>query len=210
MKTMVCVPCLDTVHTEFVKSLVGMAPKGEVVHGFESGSLVYKSRDTLAERALEEGADYTLWLDSDMVFPSTLLIDLMEDMRDRDIVSGVCHMRRAPFKPCIWKKLKRGLTSEENEIEGYDDYPRDGLFRLDGCGFACVMVRTEVLRTVIHRYHEAFAPLSGLGEDLSFCTRARNCGYDIWCDPKIQIGHIGNTIVTDDTFQAWRKRVGNA
>lgn len=204
MKTMVCIPCMDLIQTDFVKSLIRMAPKGEIIYAFEEGSLVYKSRNELAEQAVANNTDYTLWLDSDMVFPDTLLIDLMEDMKGRDMVTGVCHMRREPYKPCIWKKLKKGLTPEENQIEGYDEYPRDGIFEVDGCGFACVMVRTSVIKTVIDRYHEAFAPLPGYGEDISFCIRARNCGFNIHCDPKIQIGHIGKTIVTDATFQLYR------
>jgi len=204
MKTMVCIPCQDMIHTEFAKCLDRMAPKGEVIKSWETGSLVYRSRNDLAERAVNEETDYTLWLDSDMVFPDTLLIDLMEDMKGRDIVTGVCHMRREPYKPCIWKSLKRGLTSEEDQIEGYDDYPTDRIFEIDGCGFACVMVRTSVIKTVIDRYHEAFAPLPGFGEDISFCIRAKNCGFEIHCDPKIQIGHIGSTIITNATFQAYR------
>ena len=204
MKTMVCVPYNDKMEPEFVKSLLRMKPKGEIAYNFVEGTMIFKNRDELAEQAVAEGTDYTLWIDSDMVFPSTLMIDLMEDMPGRDMVTGVCHMRREPYKPCIWKSLKKGLLPEEHQIEGYDDYPRDRIFEVDGCGFACVMVRTGVLKTVIDRYHEAFAPIPGFGEDLSFCIRARNCGFDIHCDPKIQIGHVGKTIVTDATFQLYR------
>lgn len=205
MKTMVCVPCMDTVQTDFMRSLINMRHKGEVVHEFLTGSMVYHSRNELAQKAVDENTDFTLWLDSDMVFPSDLMIDLMEDMQGRDIVTGVCHMRRPPYRPCIWKKLRQGLDMEENENEGYDDYPRDGIFPIDGCGFACVMVRTSVLKAVIDKYHEAFAPLPGYGEDLSFCIRARGCGFDIHCDPRLQIGHIAQTIVTDRSFRAYRQ-----
>ena len=204
MKTMVCVPYYEKMEPEFVKSMMRLKPKGEVDFNFVEGTMIYKNRDELAEQAVAAGTDYTLWIDSDMVFPTTLMIDLMEDMQGRDMVTGVCHMRREPYKPCIWKSLKKGLTQEEHQIEGYDDYPRDRIFEVDGCGFACIMVRTGVLKTVIDRYHEAFLPIPGFGEDLSFCIRARNCGFDIHCDPKIQIGHIGKTIVTDATFQLYR------
>ena len=37
----------------------------------------------------------------------------------------------------------------------------------------------------------AFTPLPHFGEDLSFCIRARECGYEICCDPTIRIGHVG-------------------
>ena len=205
MKTMVCVPCGDNMAPEFVKSLVRMQKKGEVVYEFVQSSILFKNRNELAERAIAENTDYTLWLDTDMIFPDSLMFDLMADMEGRDFVTGVCHMRRPPYRPCIWKKIRRGLTEEENEAEGYDDYPRDGIFRIEGCGFACVMVRTGLLKTVIDTYHEAFAPIPGYGEDISFCLRARACGFDLHCDPGIQIGHMGQIVVTDDSFQAYRR-----
>ena len=27
------------------------------------------------------------------------------------------------------------------------------------------------------------------GEDVSFCLDAKEMGYDIWCDPRIRVGH---------------------
>lgn len=208
MKTMIAIPCMDTIQTEFVQSLVNMRPVGSIQHAFLSCSLVYKARTDLGQTAVTEGSDFVLWLDSDVVFPSDLLIDMMADMEGRDMVCGICHMRRPPFKPVIWKKLRQGLTPAENESEDWDDYPRDRIFEVEGCGFGAVMMRTEVLKTVIDRYHELFAPLPGYGEDLSFCVRARACGYKIHCDPRIQIGHKAATIVTDNTFQAFRKAGG--
>jgi GT2 family glycosyltransferase len=31
-------------------------------------------------------------------------------------------------------------------------------------------------------------------EDVVICEKAREAGYDIWCDPTIKIGHIGTYI----------------
>lgn len=203
---MIAIPCLDTVQTEFAQSLVALKPVGQIRHAFLASSLIYKSRTDLSLLAIAEKADFVLWLDSDMVFPPELLTDLMEDMKGRDIVSGICHMRRPPFRPVLYRKLRQGLTPAENESERMDDYPTDGPFRVEGCGFGCVMMRTEVLQSVVDKYREVFAPLPGYGEDLSFCIRARGCGYDIWADPKVQVGHKASTIVTKDTFEAYRKK----
>ena len=208
MKTMVAVPCMDMVQTEFCRCLVNMKHVGDVQFSFLTSSLIYKSRTELGQMALQEHADYVLWLDSDVVFPPTLLVDLIQDMEGRDMITGIYHMRGAPFHPVIWKKLRQGLTIDENEDEAYLTYPRDGLFKVEGCGFGTVMMKAEVLKNVINKYHELFAPIPGYGEDLSFCLRARGCGYDIWCDPKIQIGHKAATIVTDETWQAYRKAGG--
>lgn len=208
MKTMIAIPCMDTIQTEFAESLVGLKAVGEIRHAFLSCSLIYKSRSDLGMMAIKEKADYVLWLDSDMVFPSDLLVDLMADMDGRDMVAGVCHMRRPPYKPVLWKKLQAGLVPAENVSEGYPDYPRDGLFKVEGCGFGCVLMRTSVLKAVVDHYHELFAPLPGYGEDLSFCIRARAMGFDIWCDPKVQVGHKASTIVTDSTYQAFMAQTG--
>ena len=211
MKTMVAVPCMDTVQTEFADSLLKLRPVGLMLHCFMPCSLIYKSRNDLGQLAIREKADYVLWVDSDMIFPSDLLVDLIEDLKDgRDIVAAVCHMRRPPFRPVFYKKLRQGLTPAENEWENYDDYPKDKPFQVEACGFGCVLMRTSVLEAVIGKYNDLFAPLPGFGEDLSFCIRARGCGFDIWVDPKVQVGHKATTIVTADTFEAFRRATQHA
>jgi len=208
MKTMIAIPCMDTVQTEFAQSLMRLKPVGEVYHSFLACSLIYKSRNDLADMAIKSGADYVLWLDSDMVFTSDLMVDLMKDMEGRDIVSGIYHMRRPPYKPVIWKTLRQGIIPQDNESEDWDDYPKDGIFEIDGCGFGCVMMRASILQTIVDRYHDLFAPLPGYGEDLSFCIRAKSCGFKIHADPRLQIGHKGSIIISDESFQTWRKAGG--
>jgi len=208
MKTMIAIPCMDTVQTEFAQSLMRLKPVGEVYHSFLACSLIYKSRNDLADMAIKSGADYVLWLDSDMVFSSDLMIDLMKDMEGRDIVSGIYHMRRPPYKPVLWKTLRQGIIPQDNESEDWDDYPKDGIFEIDGCGFGCVMMRASILQTIVDRYHDLFAPLPGYGEDLSFCIRAKSCGFKIHADPKIQLGHKASIIITDQSFEAYRKAGG--
>ena len=208
MKTLIAIPCMDTVQTEFVSSLIHMRTVGTVQTVLMPCSLIYKSRNDLADIAVQEKTDYVLWLDSDVVFKSTLLQELMDDIEGRDIVTGVYYMRRPPFKPVLWKTLQMGLVPQDNFSEGYDDYPKDDIFEVDGCGFGCVMMRASILQTIVDRYHDLFAPLPGYGEDLSFCIRAKSCGFKIHCDPKIQIGHKGSMIITDETFEAYRKAGG--
>ena len=208
MKTMIAIPCMDTVQTEFSQSLMRMKLVGEVQHAFLACSLIYKSRNDLADMAIQSGADYVLWLDSDVVFKSTLMQELLDDMEGRDIVTGVYYMRRPPFRPVLWKTLQMGLVPQDNYSENYDDYPKDDIFEVDGCGFGCVMMRASILQTIVDRHHDLDAPLPRYGEDLSFCIRAKSCGFKIHCDPKIQLGHKGSMIITDQTFEAYRKAGG--
>jgi GT2 family glycosyltransferase len=206
MKTMIAIPCMDTVQTEFVRSLVSMRYVGEVQFIFTECSLIYHARTSLCKMALEAGADYVLWLDSDVVFQPDLMERLMEDIQGRDMVTAVYHGRRPPFRPVIWKTITTGLLPENMVVEQYDDYPTDGLFEIAACGFGAVLMKTGVIRDVAQTFHQTFSPLPGLGEDLSFCVRAKNCGFRIWCDPSLQIGHKGSMIINQDTFRAFRRR----
>jgi len=207
MKTMIAVPCMDTMPYEFVESLYRMKTVGHIRPAFLSGSLVYKARTDLALIALQEKADFILWIDSDMIFEPDLMVNLMDDMEGRDMVAPVCHMRRPPYAPVLYSKLRQGITPAENEHQKLYDYPEKDLFKVEGCGFGCVMMRTTVVQAVVDKYHELFTPMPGYGEDLSFCIRARGCGFDIWADPKVQLGHKSSTIVTKDTFEAYRSKV---
>ena len=33
-----------------------------------------------------------------------------------------------------------------------------------------------------------------VGEGVYFCLKAKDAGYEIWCDPTMDIGHIGEYI----------------
>ena len=206
MKTIIAIPCMEMVHTEFVRSLVGMRYVGEIQFSFTECSLIYQARTALCRMALEAEADYVLWLDSDVVFQPDLMERLMEDIQGKDMVTAVYHARKPPFKPIIWKTIRTGILPANTQVEQYEEYPEDGLFEIEGCGFGAVLMKTGVIRDVADTFHQTFGPIPGLGEDLSFCVRARNCGYKIWCDPKLQIGHKGSLIINQDTYRAFQKR----
>lgn len=205
MKTLIAIPCMDAVQMEFCQSLVHMRYVGEIKFGFTSCSLIYQARTQLCRMALETDADYVLWLDSDMIFEPSLMEDLMEAIQGKDMVTAIYHTRRPPFRPVIWKTVTPGLLPTDCTVENYDDYPTDGLFEIEACGFGAVLMKTGVIRDVAETFHETFAPVPGFGEDLSFCIRAKSCGFKMYADPRIQVGHKGSMIINGSTFQAFRR-----
>ena len=81
---------------------------------------------------------------------------------------------------------------------------RSNLIKIGGCGFGCVLIKTDVLFDVQAKFGEMFNPIANMGEDLSFCWRARQCGYDIWCDPSLVCGHVGYTVINDKFYESYR------
>ena len=194
MKTLIAIPCMDVIEADFVDCLTELLLKhgNEVEVKYLKASLVYDARNQLTKYVLDKGCyDYVLWLDSDMTFEPDLLDRLMESIDGKQAVSGLCFGRRPPFKPCIYKKLSINTDGGMimPECENYFDYPRDQLFEVEACGFACVLMRTEALEKMLV-YGVPFFPVGGLGEDLTFCWRAKKLGITFHCDSRLKIGHI--------------------
>lgn len=204
-KILIAIPCMDQVPAPFAQSLA-MIQKTEdnVACAFQMGSLIYTSRNNLALQALKGEFDYILWLDSDMVFQQDLLIQLKKvmDEKELDFVSGLYFRRVPPFTPVLFDKLEIDEAGACTWTD-WKDVP-EGLFKVGGCGFGCVLMKTDILFEVQSKFGGMFNPIASMGEDLSFCWRARQCGYDLWCDPSIVCGHVGYTVINDKFYQSYR------
>lgn len=67
------------------------------------GSLVYDARDAIAKAAIDNGYDYVLYVDSDMVFSADDLNRLLS--HDTDICSGLYVTRRGENKNVCYSKI---------------------------------------------------------------------------------------------------------
>lgn len=205
MKVFIAIPSLDTVPALFCQSLALLQRAGDTVVGFEVGSLVYIARNNLARQAIKAEADYVLWLDSDMVFSPDLLQRMLKVCQENDIdfLTGLAFRRKPPYTPCLFDKLEK--IDKGASYTALVSVP-DGRFKVGGCGFAGVLMSTDVLLSVMAKFDgQMFEPMKGFGEDVAFCWRARQCGYDIWCDSDIELGHVGNCIVTRRFFDAYNE-----
>lgn len=205
MKLLIGVPSTDFLHVEFVKSLFGLVDKLKkdkidfTLH-FETGTLVYCARDTIACKAINEGYTHVLWLDSDMVFTPDLLDDLM--FCGKPFVCGIFHSRRKGYHSALFKNLAL------DHLERFEEYPSEA-FEVAGCGFAGVLIETSILREVQHQNSTCFLPMMRYGEDLAFCLRAKALGHKIYAEPSAVMGHIGHiTIYPEDHFK-WKAEVEN-
>lgn len=207
-KILIAVPCMDMVSARFAQSLATLRKVGQCTVSFLIGSLVYDSRNKLAGLAMQMEADYIMWFDSDMVFqPDTLerMMDVMDKNPDIDILSGLYVRRGAPFTPVIFSKLE---VNEHGELE-WDDVVNipDEPFEVAGCGFGGVLMKTDCLYEIASKENGGmwFTPIAGAGEDCAFCIRARESGYKIWCDPRIELGHMAYAPVTREFYDAVKK-----
>ena len=202
-KILIAIPTTDYIHARFIESLLllhdHLTAEG-IRHeiAMEAGTLVYLARNRLAAKAVTEGFSHVLWLDSDMVFTEEIVETLM--FCKKDMVCGVFQSRRPPFISCIFKDIRM------ESLERFKTYPAEP-FRIGGCGFACVLMKTEVIQKVRDHYGKPFTPMEDYGEDLAFCRRAAALGVEMWCDPTARIGHIAHVpVYPEDHEEAIKAR----
>ena len=201
MKTLIAIPCMDYVPTQFMQAFVGLRRVGETVTSFTVSTLVHNARNHLAKQAVDEGFDRILWLDSDMAFDADLMERLSADLDEgREFVAGVYRKRKPPFTPTIFKDV--GLYMENGQVMPkatcYEDYPRDDVFEINACGFGAVMHTVDLLKKIGAQFGPPFSMLPGFGEDISFCMRAEELGVKMYADSRIKLGHIGQCVITEE------------
>ncbi len=203
-KTLIAIPCMDEVPSLFCNSLATLNKEGDTVLAMEMSSLIYHSRNHLVGKAIQLDADYMLWLDSDMVFQPDLLKGMMSTMSAHglDILTGVYFRRVSPYTPVLLDKLE--IDGKRVESTNIKEIP-EGLFEVAACGFGCVLMKTEVVFDVLAKFGPPFDPIHGVGEDLSFCWRARQCGYKIYADPSIWLGHVGKVTIDSKFYNSYKE-----
>ena len=210
MKTLIAIPCMDMVHTEFFRSLMGSKmPPGEIAYSISASSLIYDARNKLTLEAIKSQCDRVMWLDSDMSFEPDIIQRLAARMDEGyDMVTGHYFSRRGDYGPIIYKDVgvrEREDGKKEPYANAYTDYPRNQLFKIAGCGFGAVMCSINVLTQVLVKFGLPFSPILGFGEDISFCTKVNQLGIQIYCDSSIKVGHVGYKVITEEDHIKYMK-----
>jgi len=206
----ICVPARDHVNTGFAYDLAllsarwyGGAPAGSKfdVH-FVNGTLIADQRHKLARMALAGNADYVLFLDSDMRFPSYLLEKLIA--HDKDIVACNYATRRLPVKTVAFRDFAT--------LECIYSHDRTGLEEVDAIGMGAMLIKTDVFRKLPQPWFNiSWLPSGGIwvGEDMYFCKLAQAHGFKVLVDHDLSkdVKHIGTMEFTHDHAEACREDI---
>ena len=187
----------------FMKLAIDLVERGFIIDTqFKEGSLIPKQRNDIAKGAYESGNDL-LFVDSDMVF-SADDFNLLYD-EDKEIIGGLCYSRRRPYHGVVY--YDPGPEYESFARIKKQDIPFTP-FECYGVGTGFILIKNEVLQKMykkdfVEKYGRPFNMWNmkngdQFGEDLSFCLRARKAGFNIWCHPQVNVGHIGNIIISKE------------
>lgn len=133
--------------------------------------------------------DKILWIDSDIIFTPEDVIKAYES--PYDIVAGAYMI--ASGEVVAYKELfGRGYTIEEIKDMTEPE-------RISGAGMGFMAVKSGVFESLTRPWFQSpvvTTQISGkdvtfpiIGEDISFCYRAGQAGFEIWLDPSIKLIH---------------------
>ena len=198
MKTiLIAIPTNKYIEPETFKSVYDLdVPEGyRTDFQFFYGYQIDQIRNLIAHWA--SNYDYLFAVDSDIAFKPDTLRKLLD--HDKDIVSGL-YIQRKPGQH-ILEIYRDKRNVPYNDIKGL------GLVEIDGCGFGCVLVKSEVIRTIGYPqfvYYSAIDHKDTISEDTFFCLKARQAGFRVFADTSILCEHIGSTkfIVDNNPVQS--------
>lgn len=174
----------------FIPSFISLQrPEGSVtstVHGQSPAA----GRNTVIRQALENNCTHIFFMDDDMVFPPDTLMRLL--VHDKPIVTALYLLRSFPHRPAFFDKAySNGKNKFASLVPGMK-----GLVKGTNAGFGAVLIKTEVFRAMEDPWVRlGELDKDGWCDDVGFFNRAREAGYDVYCDLDVQVGHMTyNTI----------------
>ncbi len=170
-----------TVATLF--SLVKKYPNIDLI--LKQSCLVHKNRNDIVTEALKGNYTHIFFIDTDMCFAPEVLERLLS--RNVDIIGANYH-KRNPNKETVIKFI------EDGKLVG-KQIPED-LFECATIGTGCALIKTDVFKKIGFPYFDFKDDIikEEVGEDVFFCLKAIRNDYKIYCDPTMDIGHIGEYI----------------
>lgn len=173
----------------FLKVADYLRSKGhQVFYALSDMFPVDTARNDCVRKAALWGAEYYLWIDSDMSFKVDKLEKLFEyiDSHENTIVSGLYFHKAPPFAPVIRKINELGLYEQSWDI-------KDEPFEVEGVGFGLVLAKRNEMAKVINRTKgKCFVyTVDEMSEDLYFCSLAKKEGIKIVVHPEVDCVHHG-------------------
>jgi hypothetical protein len=141
------------------------------------------ARNVALNNAIESGAEGVVWVDSDIIPPIDGIAKLVE--HGKHFVTGVYFQRLPPHFPMFGKELGGG------RFQWAMSWPENVLAPMDGCGFGFVYTSVQMLKRVYKKFDQPFE-FTVSSEDLTFCLRAKQCGFQLYVDTGVMCQHLGD------------------
>ncbi len=166
------------------------------------------ARDTVLDEYLKNGTDKLFWIDSDMVWSPAEFLRFLALSTKFDVLVA-SYPVKIDRPNGIFHVNAEDMTLAPNEY---------GLIQMNGMGLGYSIMDRKVCETiaaskprVIDIDGREMAEVFRIDktpkghrrtEDMAFFADIREAGFAIWCDPSIELGHVGD--------KEWRGKLADA
>ena len=189
----------------FVPFLADLVQKYEVEYARVNRHYIGASRGKITQRILKDGCDYLFFLDDDTIPPVGVVDMLMAS--DKPVIGAWVRQRKHNYYPMVMREEKEDGSGLIGIIDPPPDTPN--LIACHGIHMACTLIKRKVLEKIQEMSPDEDNPWfegARFGEDVIFSRKAREAGFDIWCDPRIKCTHLRDKIkVNDETVDILRE-----
>lgn len=178
-------PCQDVVLANTTQSIAAnIIEAGGIVSDIlvKQTCDIVSSRTWLVKETIKKGATHILFVDSDMFFPKDALTKLLA--HNKDIIGATYNKRQFPLE-----------GTHQPLLEQPD--PATGLIRCLSVATGLMLIKLSIFEKMPEPWFSFGRDAEGklvLGEDVWLCRTAQDNGFEVWADPTIKVGHIGQYI----------------
>lgn len=188
LKICLAIPCTGTVRIETLLSVVGIlnSTPHDFFVDYRTGCYIEQNRTVLIQTAIREKCDKLFFLDADMVVEGQVVNKLLA--LNKPVVGAAYNGRSLP----LYTNVK--MADDTGKLIAVPGPLPAEPFKCAGVPTGCMLIDIPTVQKVPYPWFDlTYFPDGTLdtGEDIYFCRKLQEHGVEIWCDPTIQIGHIG-------------------
>lgn len=180
---------------------------------------IVEARNQATERFLDRGAEWLMWVDTDMGWAPNSIDRLVAAAHpsERPVMGGLCFTQqehevdgmggfRTKPSPTLYRWAKIG-DGREGFVTWYD-YPGDEVIPVAATGSAFVLIHRDVFAKIAEEvgpnwYSRLTNPTTGqlLSEDLSFCARVAQLGLPVHVDTRVKTTHMKTAWISEADYR---------
>jgi hypothetical protein len=148
------------------------------------------ARNKAVEYALQKKSNYIWFLDDDVQTPFFAVRQLIYTLEQSQamVVGGIYCRKGDPTEPVVYRGKGQGA---------FWKWKVNTVFEVDGIGAGCMMVKTEIFKHLEKPYFKTVDDFITEGtntsnastEDLYFCNKVRQAGFQILADAHVICNH---------------------
>ena len=180
-------PCVESLLKCFASGAMG-----RVSFFFAKDQTQVRARNDACEKALEAGAEWLWFIDSDQDFP----VNALERLKavGADVACADMWSRAWPSFRIVMVKGPTDENGKERYVPVADEVAsRQGIEDVSFSGMGCTLIRTSIILKIRDAYpDQPWFWTAHHGEDATFCFKVLDIGGTVKCDFGLKSGHWGS------------------